>query len=271
MVWPETLSQTPWLINKSAGGPPLYIYIPAWTGRGCPAGVFAAETPAGCGPRTRPPPGSPPACACARACAQARESACVRIGVRVCVRARSRSRAFLGDRAARMAPADRLDRARGSVGQPQHSRLRRSFERLLSTKPLRSRFETRGAPENRSKHLFVRVAGVQAVVGDDRAGGSYVHGVGVEDVQSGDEAKVPTGPAGAAREDEFAIHVETAGGTGVAAEGVGADDADGELAVEAGDEGCGEGLVLGLEFRFGAELDFRHDGFEDEDIWDSVW
>ena len=23
MVWPETLSQTPWLINKSAGGPPF--------------------------------------------------------------------------------------------------------------------------------------------------------------------------------------------------------------------------------------------------------
>ena len=24
VVWPETLSQTPWLINKSAGGPPFY-------------------------------------------------------------------------------------------------------------------------------------------------------------------------------------------------------------------------------------------------------
>ena len=23
MVWPETLSQTPWLINESAGGPPF--------------------------------------------------------------------------------------------------------------------------------------------------------------------------------------------------------------------------------------------------------
>ena len=23
MVWPETLSRTPWLINKSAGGPPF--------------------------------------------------------------------------------------------------------------------------------------------------------------------------------------------------------------------------------------------------------
>ena len=23
VVWPETLSQTPWLINKSAGGPPF--------------------------------------------------------------------------------------------------------------------------------------------------------------------------------------------------------------------------------------------------------
>ena len=25
MVWPETLSRTPWLINKSAGGPPLHL------------------------------------------------------------------------------------------------------------------------------------------------------------------------------------------------------------------------------------------------------
>ena len=27
VVWPETLSQTPWLINKSAGGPPFNICI----------------------------------------------------------------------------------------------------------------------------------------------------------------------------------------------------------------------------------------------------
>ena len=25
VVWPETLSRTPWLINKSAGGPPFFF------------------------------------------------------------------------------------------------------------------------------------------------------------------------------------------------------------------------------------------------------
>ena len=28
VVWPETLSQTPWLINKSAGGPPFFEIFP---------------------------------------------------------------------------------------------------------------------------------------------------------------------------------------------------------------------------------------------------
>ena len=87
VVWPETLSRIPWLINKLAGGPPFFklAFICTRVGLALREALEATEA--------RDASGWPWSVSCARA----RVGVCVRVcvSVRTCVRVRARVRALV--------------------------------------------------------------------------------------------------------------------------------------------------------------------------------
>ena len=48
VVWPETLSRTPWLINKLAGGPPFFVAVSSDAAACSDAGAAAGADDADC-------------------------------------------------------------------------------------------------------------------------------------------------------------------------------------------------------------------------------